>query len=60
MDLAALSTILSQSKLKTDVSFAIMQQTKDLMENQGEQLAELIEKSALPHPNLGHRIDVRV
>lgn len=59
MDIAALSTILSQSKLKTDASFALMKQTKDLMENQGEQLAELIEKSTVPHPNLGHRVDLR-
>lgn len=60
MDIAALSTILSQSQLKTDASFAIMNKTKELMQNQGEQLAELIEKSTVPHPHLGHRVDLKV
>jgi len=60
MDIAALSVVMSQQQVKTDASIAIMKQAKDVMQNEGEQLIEMIEESAVPHPNLGHQVDVKV
>src|SRR5690625_7915538 len=57
MDIAALSVVMSQQQVKTDAGIAIMKQAKDVMQNEGEQLIEMIEESAVPHPNLGHQVD---
>lgn len=60
LDIAALSIVLSQHQVKTNASFAVMKQVKDVMQNKGDQLTEMIEKSAVPHPTSGHRVDIKV
>lgn len=58
MDIAALSSALSQQRLMSDFSVAIMSKTLDTAENTGDTLTKMMEQSV--QPNLGQNIDVTV
>lgn len=58
MDIAALSTQLSQANLKQDVSISLMKMVKDQTSVQTEALTKLMETSAQPH--LGGNVDIKI
>lgn len=61
MDIPSLSIALAQHQVKTDASFKLMNQMKEVMTNQGEQIIEMMQQSTvfIPHPTHGHHIDLR-
>lgn len=57
MDLTAISTSMSQIDLETKVGAALMANVKELAEQQGEALTEMIE--SIPSPaGVGKKIDI--
>lgn len=58
MDIAALSTTMSQASLAQQVSLSVLSMAKGQAEVQGQNLVQMIEKSV--DPNLGKRIDISV
>lgn len=56
MDIAALSMTLSQMKLQTEVSTAVLAKTLDHSKVQGESMTKALEQSVTPH--LGQHIDL--
>lgn len=63
MDIAAMSTMMSQANVRMEASIAIMDQIKNVAEMQGEQLIEMMQQSntqTVPHPTLGQTIDISV
>ncbi|MGY0691264.1 YjfB family protein [Virgibacillus sp. FSP13] len=62
MDVAAMSVVMANSQLRSDASLAIMDKSMGVMEQQGQQMMEMLQKSAVPvtHPTLGNAIDVKI
>jgi hypothetical protein len=62
MDIAAMSVIMAHQQIRTDASVAIMNNVKDLVQQQGRQLIEMLEQSGspAPHPSLGKTIDIKL
>lgn len=58
MDIAALSTSMSQAALAQQVSLSVLRMAKGQAELQGQNLVQMMEKSI--DPNLGKHIDVSV
>ncbi|WP_219836393.1 YjfB family protein [Paenibacillus sp. R14(2021)] len=58
MDIASLSTSLSQSNLAQAVGISVLKIAKDQSEQQGQQFVQMLERSV--QPNLGGNFDVRV
>lgn len=61
MNVAALSIEMVQNNVKNDASVAVMRNIKNIMNEQGEQLVDMLAEatSAAPHPTLGQTIDTR-
>jgi len=57
MDIAGLSMAMNQTSLMQNVSLAV---TKQAMEMQQQNSAQLVEMLDAPHPTAGHTIDVQV
>ncbi|WP_010099231.1 YjfB family protein [Ornithinibacillus scapharcae] len=62
MDIAAMSVVMSNSKVRSDASLAIMANVKNLMQQQGNQLTEMLSQSVAnaPHPTLGKSVDIKL
>ncbi|PQP81873.1 putative motility protein [Paenibacillus sp. PCH8] len=60
MDIAALSMAMSQASVKQSASLQVMSVTKDMAQQQGQQLAEMLKSAFAPHPNLGGSLDISV
>ncbi len=63
MDIAGSSMGMSQAKVVTDVSTAMLAKSLDMMETIGDGMAELIQRSMMENsvtPNLGGNIDIMV
>jgi len=63
MDIATLSVVMANHQVRSDASLAIMNQTKNLMEEQGNQLVEMLHHStntSVSHPTLGSKVDLKV
>jgi len=62
MDVAAMSMMLNNQQVKADASLKVMSKTKNLMEQQGEQLVEMLQspQAPVPHPTSGNSVDVSV
>ncbi|MCG7375393.1 YjfB family protein [Paenibacillus sp. ACRSA] len=59
MDIAALSVVMSQASVKQSAGLQVMSMSKDMVQQQGQQMTEML-KSAAPHPNLGGTLDISV
>lgn len=62
MDIAALSVVMANNQVKADASLAVMNHVKDLIQQQGEHLVDMMETPSgrsAPHPTLGLKIDQR-
>lgn len=57
MDIAAMSTALSQNALSQAVGIQMLSMSKDMAEQQGQQMADMLKQA--PHPNLGSKLDIR-
>ncbi len=57
MDIASLSTSLSQNSLSQAVGIKLLSLSKDMAEQQGQQMADMIKQA--PHPTLGSTLDLR-
>lgn len=56
MDIAALSTSMSQSKVMEQASISVMKMAMDTGKENSQAMTDMIEKSA--SPNLGQHLDV--
>lgn len=59
MDIAALSTAMSQSALSQAVSIRVLSMAKNQAEIQGQNLVQMMTPSQ-PHPTLGKHLDLKV
>lgn len=61
MDIAAMSVIMANQQVKVDAGLAVMSNVKNVAEQQGEQLIEMLETAvpSAPHPAKGQSIDLR-
>lgn len=57
MDIAALSTGMSQTSLAQAASVKVLSMAKDHTSEQGQALVQMMEKSVQPH--LGGQLDIR-
>lgn len=60
MDIAALSMAMSQVSVAQSASLQVMSMSKDMAEQQGQQLKEMLKSVPAPHPNLGGSLDISV
>lgn len=58
MDIGSASMALSQSSLKLNAGFKVLNMSKDMAEAQGQAMIQMMEKSV--QPNLGSKLDIRV
>lgn len=58
MDIAALSTAMSQMNLMSQVSTAVLSMSMDMAETAGDGMIKIMESSV--NPELGSSIDIRV
>lgn len=58
MDVAGLSTALSSTQLVNDVHVAVLKQSLDTLETNGDGLTKMMEASV--NPGLGQNIDIRI
>lgn len=60
MDIAALSIAMSQTSLAQSASLQVFSMSKNMAEQQGQQMAEMLKTVPAPHPNLGGSLDISV
>lgn len=60
MDIAALSMAMSQASVVQSASLQVMSITKDMAQQQGQQMKEMLKSVPAPHPNLGGSLDLSV
>ncbi len=63
MDIAGVSMALAQTKVQNDVGVAMLSKALDVNEGQGEELVNMMDKSAMElsvNPNIGANFDVAV
>ncbi|MEN1985911.1 YjfB family protein [Paenibacillus hubeiensis] len=60
MDIAALSIAMNQTSLAQSASLQVLSMSKNMAEQQGQQMAEMLKTVPAPHPNLGGSLDISV
>ena len=60
MDIAALSVVMSTNQIAQSTSIAVMDNIKDVAEQQGSQLLEMMQETIPEHPTMGNQIDIRL
>lgn len=63
MDITGVSMALAQTKVQNDVGVAMLSKALDVNEGQGEELVNMMDKSAMElsvNPNIGANFDVAV
>lgn len=60
VDIAALSVIMSTNQIAQSTSIAVMDNIKDVAEQQGSQLLEMMQETIPEHPTMGNQIDIRL
>ena len=58
MDIAGLSTAMSQQQIMTNIGVAVLSQSLSTVEQAGDSMVKMMEQSVAP--NLGQNIDVAV
>ncbi|MBP2245582.1 hypothetical protein J2Z28_002200 [Paenibacillus xylanexedens] len=51
---------MSQASVVQSASLQVMSITKDMAQQQGQQMAEMLKSVPAPHPNLGGSLDLSV
>lgn len=57
-----MSVVMSNQQVRSDAGLAVMNNVKQVAEQQGEQLMEMLNQSqsaSVPHPSLGNTIDMK-
>ncbi|GMQ58045.1 hypothetical protein AN1V17_24400 [Vallitalea sediminicola] len=63
MDIAALSTSLSQGKIMSQVNISLSKMGMDMVKQQGQALTELMQSTSLEtsvNPHIGANIDIKL
>ncbi|MDQ0655633.1 YjfB family protein [Paenibacillus sp. W2I17] len=60
MDIAALSMAMSQASIAQSASLQVMSMSKDIAQQQGQQMTEMLKSLPAPHPNLGGSLELSV
>lgn len=63
MDIAGLSTVLSTSRLQSQVGVAVVSKAMDTSEAMGQGLVEMIDAAAMEqsvNPHVGTNLDIRI
>lgn len=62
MDIAAMSVIMANHRVRADARLAVMSNLKQVIEQQGQQLVDMLQSthSPVPHPTLGKSIDLNI
>jgi galactitol-specific phosphotransferase system IIB component len=60
MDIAALSVAMSSTRFVQNASIAVMDNIKNVAEQQGSQLLDMMQESLPEHPTLGNQIDIKL
>ncbi|MFC4024998.1 YjfB family protein [Oceanobacillus longus] len=60
MDIAALSVVMSNNQVRSSASLAVMDNIKDVAQQQSLQLMEMMQETVPAHPNLGNQIDIQL
>ena len=62
MDIAAMSVVMANHQVRADASLAVMNNVKNVLEQQGQQLVEMLQgtTSSAQHPSLGNIIDISI
>ena len=60
MDIAALSIVMSTNQIAQSTSIAVMDNIKDVAEQQGSRLLEMMQETIPEHPTMGNQIDIRL
>jgi len=57
-----MSVVMANHQVRADASLAVMNNVKDLIEQQGQQLVEMLQQTNPPaqHPSLGNVIDISI
>lgn len=57
-----MSVVMANSQVRASAGLAIMSNVKNLMEQQGNQLAEMLNQSVpqAPNPSLGKSVDIKL
>lgn len=59
MDIAAMSMAQASTQLQTEASMKVMSNVKDVMNQQGEQMIDMLSSATATHPTLGQSIDIQ-
>ncbi|MGJ9458165.1 YjfB family protein [Oceanobacillus sp. CF4.6] len=60
MDIAALSVVMSNNQVRSSASLAVMDNIKDVAQQQSLQLMEMMHETVPEHPRLGNQIDIKL
>lgn len=62
MDIAGASVVLVKHQVRVEASLAMTNNAKDLLEQQGQKLIEMLQQtnSPLSHPTLGNTMDIKL
>ncbi|MDY5577029.1 MAG: YjfB family protein [Lachnospiraceae bacterium] len=58
MDIAALSTAMKMSEINTDIGFAVLDRSLEMIDDMGEGMIKIMESSV--NPELGQNIDLYI
>ena len=58
MDIAALSTAMKMSEINTDIGFAVVDRSLEMIDDMGEGMIKIMESSV--NPELGQNIDLYI
>ncbi|WP_156290903.1 YjfB family protein [Oceanobacillus salinisoli] len=62
MDIAALSVVMAQNQVKSNVGISLMDKVMNMSEQQSNDLTKMLGDSGVtpPHPTLGKQLDIHV
>ncbi|WP_245881930.1 YjfB family protein [Streptohalobacillus salinus] len=59
IDIAKMSTLMSQQAVKNQMSLQLMSQTMDMAQQNTEQLSDMLSDIPMSHPDLGNTVDLK-
>lgn len=54
-----MSILMSQQQVKSDMAIQLMSKTMEMAEMSSESMTDMLETAVVPHPDLGHMIDIK-
>ena len=59
IDIAKMSTLMSQQAVKNQMSIQLMSKTMEMAQDNTEQMSEMLAEVQMTHPDLGQTIDLK-